>query len=138
MPDTTQWDRQHTALHDPNMQAIITLLEKHIPAESRMLIMPGRYNHIHFALKSLSDTETGYNFRTRQFASEDQSWQAPLDQTSAEFVLLLTGSTISEAEQKIWSKRQSKAKHLLKARNYVPVADSLSPEQGILFRKNGF
>jgi len=138
MPNTTQWERQHTALHDPNMQAIITTLEKHIPAESRLLIMPGRYNHIHFALQSLADNETGYNFRTRQFASEDQSWQAPLHQTSAEFVLLLTGSTISEAEQKHWRQRQSKAKHLLKARNYIPVAECLSPEQGILFRKNGF
>ena len=138
MPNTTQWDRQHTAVHDPNTEAMIARLEKQIPAASRMLIMPGQYNHIHFALKSLSDTETGYNFRTRQFTSEDQSWQAPLEQTSAEFVLLLTDSTISEADQKRWSERRIKAKDLLKTRDYVPIPDSLAPKQGILFRKKGF
>lgn len=136
MPEPNQWERQHAALHDTNMQIIIEILDKQVPAESRMLIMPGQYNQIHYRIGTLADQETGYNFGTREFAASDQSWRKPLERTSAEYVLLLTGSVITKAEQQNWTpERLSAAKITLQKRGYIAVHSGLNQTQGILFRK---
>ena len=101
-----------------------------------MLIMPGRYNQIHFAIETLSDAESGYNFRTRQFSASGNLWQQPLENTSAEYVLFLTGKVLSEAEQQIWTERRlSQASSTLAARGYQLIPNAISVEHGLLFRK---
>lgn len=135
-PETVEWDRQHHPFHDDQMQAIISELDEQVPAESRMLIMPGRYNQIHFAIETLSDAESGYNFRTRQFSASGNLWQQPLENTSAEYVLFLTGKVLSEAEQQIWTERRlSQASSTLAARGYQLIPNAISVEHGLLFRK---
>ncbi len=131
-----QWDRQYSAMHHATIQSVIESLNTQVPADSRMLILPGRYNQIHYYSATLSDQETGYNFRTRQFAASGDNWKKPLEQTSADYVLLLTGSIISKAEQQNWTKqRLFEANSILQKRGYTSVQDGLPQARAKLFRK---
>lgn len=136
IPESSQWNRQFSSHHDAAMHQLIDSLDKTIPTESRLLIMPGRYNQIHYGIGSLADLETGYSFQTRQFAASDESWLAPLTNTQAEYVLVLTGSVITKAEMQQWTgKRLELVQKTLRSRNYQDLSDTLPPGEGMLFRK---
>ena len=134
VPQVSQWTRHQPLHQQAALSQIVTVLDKHIPTESKLLILPGRYNLVHYQLESFSDRQTGYNFRTRQFASAEQ-WSLPLESTDAEFVVLLTGAILTSEETALWTpERLQLAKEILTGRGYRSIPEALKPGDGLLFR----
>lgn len=136
IPEGEHWIRQHNPANNPVLQSISESLGRSIPAESRLLILPGRYNSIHYTIESLSDKQTGYNFNTQLFGAPDDSWLTPIRQTEAEFVLLLTGDGLARSEHNLWSEQRiESATRLLSQRGYKTLPNAIDPANGLLFRK---
>ena len=85
-----------------DIQRYIRQLAQQIPRETTLLVLPGRHNSIHYLLHSRSAAEQGYSFQEQAYQNPE-SWQAVLQATSAEYVLLLHPSVLDDTDQLLWN-----------------------------------